>query len=301
VPVAGLLAVALLMACAGDPVPEDSEADLERLLPAASELEGWQVAEGPAAHGPETLFEYMNGGAERYLSHGFRRLVHVRYQLGDDPLASVTLDLYDMGSELGAFGIYSDGRWPEVETRPWGAEGYRFGAVAAAWKSRVFVHAEADDERPELVAMLETLVARVAGGVPGEASPPAVLAALPAEGLVARSERYTPSDLLGHAFLPGGVTATYQIEGRRAELFYTDLGGEEAAGEALEALRDHLQVRGEVGAPLASPGSGGFRFEALVLGSGSVVRAGSFLAGVHGEMDDEEREALLSRLVRGLS
>jgi hypothetical protein len=297
---AAILAAVLLTACAGDPAPEGSEVDLDRLLPVASELEGWGVAEGPTAHGPETLFEYMNGGAERYLSHGFRRLLHVRYQLGEDPLASVTLDLYDMGSELGAFGIYSAGRWPEVEARPWGAEGYRFGTIAAAWKGRVFVHGQADDERPELAAMLETLVARAADGAPGEPSPPAILAVLPAEGLVARSERYVPSHLLGHAFLPGGVSATYEIDGRRAVLYYADLGTEEAAAEALEALRSHLQRRGEVGEPLGTPGAGGFRFTAPTLGSGSVVRTGSHVVGGHGELSAREREALLALLARAL-
>jgi hypothetical protein len=251
-------------------------------------------------HSPESLFEYLDGGAERYLTHGFRRLLHVRYQLGDDPMASVTLDLYDMGSQLGAFGIYSAGRWPEVETRRWGVEGYRAETVAAAWKGRLFVHGEADDDRSPLIAMLEKLVARAARNAPGEASPPAILTALPTGGRLERSERYVPANLLGHAFLPGGVLAGYEVEGRRAELFFSDLGSEAGAGEALEALRDHLSRRGTLDRELSSIGEEGFRYKQPALGSGTVVRTGPFVAGIHGEMPTEERERILARLVIGL-
>jgi hypothetical protein len=297
---AALLAVALLAGCEGGEERGGAGSDLERLLPAASELEGWSVAEAPVTHLPGTLYEYLDGGADRYLSHGFRRLLHVRYQLGDDPLASVTLDLYDMGSALGAFGMYAAGRWPELEVEPWGVEGYREGPVAAAWKGRVFVHGESDDERPELIAMLERLVARAAQGAAGESTPPAILAALPAENRVPRSERYVPGNLLGHAFLSRGVTATYEIEGRRAELFFSRLESEKEAEEALEALRDHLVRRGGLDGDLPSIGDGGFRYLDRSLGSGSVVRSGVHVAGLHGEMSIEEREDLLARLVDGL-
>lgn len=290
-----LLAAALPAGCRDDPGPPVPR--LDALLPAASELEGWRVAEGPVAHGQETLFEYLNGGAERYLSHGFRRLLHVRFQLDDDPLAGVTLDLYDMGSELGAFGIYSAGRWPEVETRPWGVEGYRYETVAVAWKGRVFVHGEADDGRPALLAMLDSLVARAADGAPGDPSPPAILSALPAEGLVAGSERYVPADLLGHSFLPGGVTAIYEIDGRRAEVFFSEVGSEEAAVSALSALREDVSRRGRWTGEVHSLGDGGFRFAASSVGHGTAVRSGAFLAGVQGRLSAEEGRRLLTALL----
>jgi hypothetical protein len=297
---AALLVIALLAGCAGGEGPGEDGSDLECLLPAASELEGWSVVEGPVTHAPETLYEYIDGAADRYLTHGFRALLHVRYQLGEDPLASVTLDLYDMGSDLGAFGIYSAGRWPEVEVEPWGAEGYREGTVAAAWKGCLFVRGEADDERPELIALLERLVAGAADGVAGEPSPPAILAALPEENRVPRSERCLPENLLGHVFLSGGVTAIYEIEGRRAELFFSLLEDATDAGEALEALGDHLGRRGRLDGDLPSIGGGGFRYTEPTLGSGSVVRSGAYVAGIHGEMSAKERERLLARLVDGL-
>ena len=295
-----VLALALVVGCGGGEAPIEERSDLAGLLPGASRLAGWAVSDGPIEHVPATLYEYLNGGADRYLTHGFRVLLHVRYQLGAEPLACVTLDVYDMGSELGAFGIYGAARPPEVEVRPWGAEGYRVGTIVAAWKGSVFVHGEADDERPELIAMLERLVAGVCERVAGEASLPSVLAPLPVGGRVAQSERYVPTDLLGHSFLPQGVLATYEIEGKRAELYLSDLGSEAAAGKALEALRTLLSKWGSVKGEVTSLGGGGFRYSDPTLGAGTAVRAGSHVAGIHGEIGLETREAVLGALLEAL-
>jgi hypothetical protein len=280
--------------------PAAGHTDLARLLPAPSSLEGWRAAEGPAEYVPGTLYELIDGAAPRYLTYGFRRLVHVRYQLGEDPLACVTLDVFDMGSELGAFGIYRSGLSSGSALREWGAEGHRTGTLAAAWKGDVYVRAEADDDRAELIEMVDRLVARVCDEVAGDASRPAILAPLPAEGLVPRSERYVAEDLLGHAFLPGGVLATYEFEGDEARLFFSDLGSEAAVGEAMVMLRAHQERRGTIEREVPSIGAGGFRFSDPDLGNGTVAGAGRFVAGVHGRLPQKEQERLLGRLLESL-
>jgi len=184
-----------------------------------------------------------------------------------------------------------------VEIRQWGAEGYRVEAIAAAWEGSVYVHGEADDERPELIAMLDGLVARVCDGAAGGASRPSIRAHLPTEGRVPQSERYVPADLLGHSFLPGGVLTTYEIDGKHGELFFSDLGSDASAGDALAALREHLSRWGTVDGEIPSIGAGGFRYTEPTIGAGTVVRTGSYVAGIHGELSVELRERLLAELV----
>ena len=297
-----LCATALTFACAGGPseVPVVAGSDLGELLPSASVLDGWTVAEGPVEHSPEGLWEYLNGGAPLYLGYGFRRLAHVRYQLGDDELASITLDVFDMGSELGAFGIYSSGRPPGVEFKQWGAEGYRSGYLAAAWKGSHYVHAEADDDRTALIERLESLVAAVCDEITGDSALPEVIGWLPAEGLVAHSERYIAEDLLGHSFLPGGVLADYEIYGHKVQLFFSDLERAEAADEAIAQLRDHRSKWSEIIEEPPEVGADGYRFTHPGLGSGSVVRIGRFVAGVQSEAPFEDQDDLLDKLAGGL-
>jgi hypothetical protein len=288
----------LLSGCGGRSDESNEDAvDLTHLLPALSSLEGWNIGAGPDEYLPDSLYEYIDGAAPRYLTYGFRKLVHVRYELGGDPLSSVTLDIFDMGSRLGAFGLYRSLMPAGAVLQDWGAEGHRSGTVAAAWKDRIYVQGEADDDRTALISVLDRLMSWVCGEVAGDTSLPTILASLPSEGLVPQSERYVAADLLGHTFLPGGVRATYDIEGHEAELFFSDLGSEEAAAEAMASLRAFQSQSGTIIDEVPSIGTGGFRFLDPGLGPGTAVGTGRFVAGVFGDLSHDAQMRLLNSLV----
>jgi len=296
-----LVVVALAVGCGSGEEPAAGGTGLAELLPAASSMDGWQVADGPTDYDSETLYEYLNGGAPLYLEFGFQGMAHVRYQLGDDSLSSVTLDVYDMGSDLGAFGLYRSGRPSDAEARDWGAEGYRSGTVAAAWKGSISIHAEADEDRPELTEAMEGVMAQIVKSVVGGTSLPQIIDPLPSDGLVAWSERVVAEDLMSHAFLPGGVIATYRVEDGEGTLFFSDVMGEPAVTEAMAGLRAHHEQWGEIVGDIDSIGDGGFRFSDPGLGSGAVVSTGSYVVGVHGDLPSEVQTDLLGRLVDSLA
>jgi len=291
----------LAIGCGAGEEPSVDGAGLVDLLPTASSMDGWQIADGPTEYDSEGLFEYLNGGAPLYLDFGFQAMVHVRYQLGNDPLASVTLDVYDMGSDLGAFGLYRSGRPPEAEVQPWGAEGYRSGSVAATWKGSVSIQAQADDEQPELIEAMEALVTRVADSVDGGTSLPQIIDVLPSEGLAPTSERLVAKDLMSHAFLPGGVLATYRVADDEGTVFFSDLKGEIAVTEAMAGLRAHHEQWGEIVDEIDLIGDGGFEFSDPGLGSGAVVSTGFYVVGVHGGLSSDVQMDLLGRLVESLA
>jgi hypothetical protein len=291
-----LALLAALVGCAQDSPPQSYRLELENLLPKASSLDGFHVAEGPTSYDPDSLWEYLDGGAPRYLAYGLVRMVHVRYQLGDDPLSSVSMDIYDMGSELGAFGIYSSIRPPDLSVRPWGAEGYRAGDTAAAWKGELFVHSAADDERPELIEAMVRMVSWICDEAPGGTAPPPILDPLPPENMIPHSERYVASDLLGHATFPGGVLATYEIGQQRGDLFYSELPTKVAAEEALEAFRREKERWTEI-----FDTTDGFRFKDPSGASGTVLHSGRFVIGVQGGLPFEVQNNLLERLRKRLA
>ena len=293
-----LVALALLLGCGSETrAPISTDTDLPRLLPEPSSIEGWSVAEGPVTYLPENLYEYLDGAAPRYLAYGFRKLMHARYEFRSDLLSSVTLNVFDMGSELGAFGIYRSGMPPGIPAQDWGAEGHRSGTVAEAWKGRVYVHAEADDDRPALIGMLEQLVVRVCGEVSGDAALPTLLESLPSNSLVPRSERYVAGDLLGHAFLPGGVMATYEVAGQESVLFFSDLGSEQLANEAVDQLYSHQSQLGVVLRDSSLMGASGFQFSDPGLGSGIVVLMKRYIAGIYGDVPSDAQERILGQLI----
>lgn len=73
---------------------------------------GW-TEQDRKTYDPKTIFDYINGGAERYLRKGFRRLHAARYARGTD---EVTVDLYDLGRPENAAAIFTE--TPTPKPRP---------------------------------------------------------------------------------------------------------------------------------------------------------------------------------------
>jgi hypothetical protein len=296
-----VLGVVIASCTAPSERPPVDAPDLRSLLPAPPSATEWAIVAGPLEFDAETLFEHLNGGAERYLGHGFRGLTWARYQLGDDALGSVEIEVFDMGTKEGAFGIYSAIRRSDAEFREWGSEGFRHGTVAAAWRNVVFVHGVADDNRASLTESLEAFVEQVVEAAPGDRSPPEVLAVLPRQGLVPRSECLVARALLGHAFLPGGLTASYRTDGATTHVFVCDLESPRSATAALEKLQTHHGLRGRLSQSSPAETWEGFEFDDPVLGQGEVRRSGRWIAGGYGDAVREDRRRILDQLEKRLA
>ena len=89
--------------------------DVMSLVPQPGDGAGWQWDFEPEIYTPENLYEYINGEAEVYNDYEFMEMVTASHARRDDPMASVKFDIYDMGTPLNAFGIYSNYRRPELE------------------------------------------------------------------------------------------------------------------------------------------------------------------------------------------
>ena len=157
------------------------------------------------------------------------------------------------------------------------------------------MHASSDDERPELVERMEMLVSWVCDEADGGVLAPIILDPLPPQGLVPYSERYVASNLLGHAAFGEGVVATYEIDGLRGELFFSELESEDVARQAVESYRQEKERWAEV-----ADAPAGFRFQDQGSGSGTVLQAGRFVAGVHGDLPFEAQDDLVERLIARL-
>jgi len=75
------------------------------------------------------LYDYINGGAERYLRHGFEKLYAARYTNG--AADELTLDLYDMGTPENAKAVFQGTRLPSPSPLPLchAALGHEYGLI----------------------------------------------------------------------------------------------------------------------------------------------------------------------------
>jgi Family of unknown function (DUF6599) len=247
---AALAAVIVLAAGVPAAAQDSGGAGPKALLP---QVQGWKLSEAPRTYLPAALFEYIDGAAENYLSYGFQELAVADFK-SDKGQAALTVEIYDMGSSLNAFGIYSAERYPGSRYLEIGAQGYYEEGTLNFFAGNDYVKLICFDcgETAEVVLKefagdIEKRVGEKAGGLPP------VLGHFPRAGLVANSEKFIRQNVLGYAFLHDGYLASYRVSGQEFELFI--IAGRDAP-EALKMLEQYLAVQAKNGAPVEKAGPG---------------------------------------------
>ena len=201
---------------------------------------------------------------------------------GEQRLQEVEIDLYDMGSPLHAFGVFSAQRTPESERVLLGAEAFREGSVLALWKGPYFARVVTLEEGEDAVARLKALAHVLGEQLPGTTDKPRLARAFPQAGLIERSIAYVPAHVLDREFLPGGFTARYATDGAAATAFVAEFPTAAAASQALALWRTaHEQQGGRVELSPAI-GAEGFIIADSSAGQTVVFRKRHRLAGVVG-------------------
>jgi len=137
----------------------------------------------------DTVFDYLDGGAEIYLTYDFQGVLGRRYVRGDGP--EILFDLFDMGTPADAFGIFSQERESAAGELGQGSE-YTAGMLRF-WKHRFFGSVTATAITDDATAAVWALGKLAADAVVGEGSKPAILDLLPPAGLVRDRVRYLHS------------------------------------------------------------------------------------------------------------
>jgi hypothetical protein len=205
---------------------------LAALVPRA---EGWKQAEALQSFFPDNLYEYIDGAAESYLSYDFKELlvIQLKKEAGE---ATLTVEIYDMGKPVNAFGIFSAERYPENTAVPVGDLGYLEGETLNFMAGRFYVKLLSYGLGGGTGAALTDYGRNVAGAVADKGVLPALLQAFPRENLIAQSEKYIKKNFLGYEFLHDGYVASYKIDGQDLECFVAEAGSEKEAEASLSQL-----------------------------------------------------------------
>lgn len=162
----------------------EDNSDLAVLLPDA--IEGWKVATRDQIYNQDNLYDYIDGGAELYISYGFKNVISRNYSKPDQP--DITVDLFDMRTSLNAFGVFSHARETVNETFGQGSQ-YTEGLLLF-WKDHYFVSILASPETVESKKAVFNLARKIEKAIPKEGPLPEILTLLPQQSLVRESIRY---------------------------------------------------------------------------------------------------------------
>ena len=178
-----LLLSGLMVHCGGGDV------NLSRSIP--MNVAGWQAIEEDGTYDRDTLYGYMNGGAEVFLAFDFREAFVRRY--GRDGADDIVLDVYDMGSPAEAFGVFSCDREDPAAGIGQGSE-FGFGMLRF-WRNRFFVTIMTTGEDEAADAAILDLGRAVAAELGPDGEPPAMLKLLPTDGLIDDRTSYFHSNI----------------------------------------------------------------------------------------------------------
>ena len=268
------------------------------ILPNSSEIPGWQMANKPYCHSPQNLYKYINGEADFFVAYGFVSLVGANYSSASHSSDSITVDIYDMGDKLNAFGVFQSKRGRESSSLKIGAASFGADGYLVFYKDRYYVEilsfVESEQRKTEHVIIAR----KVAEKIQGDISPPYELSYLSKLGRIEGSERYVKGGILGHAFLDRGLICDYRLEGDVVSAFVAFFRSSEDAVSSFEEHKDFLRRSGKKCMPLNGFGEYGFVSQEPYHKNILVVQEGSFVLGVYDLLKAQKGIELLKDILK---
>ncbi|MCX8160078.1 MAG: hypothetical protein N3G18_03990 [Candidatus Saccharicenans sp.] len=213
----------------GAPAPDSN---LKALLPRP---DGWKFQEEPQLYSPGTLYEYIDGAAEAYLSYDFKELIVAQYQK-DGTETTLTLEIYDMGLPLNAFGIFSSERYPDSPDLNIGNAGYQEEEVLNFIAGSYYVKLICYNGGGETPDFLKQFAREVEARVRDKGGLPEVFRLFPPENRVKNSEKFIKKNFMGFDFLNHGYVVLYRQGQAEYEGLVIDSGSPAEAASRLQKL-----------------------------------------------------------------
>ncbi len=272
---------------------------VESLIPKRDLPRGWTLGEGPQIYTKKNLFERIDGQAELFFKYGFQKSIFGTYQSKKESKDEVEVDIYDMGTVIQAFGIFSRFR---NEDRPggFGLDSYLDDHSIFFYKSKYFVVLYAAESNADLLREFSKLIS---SKIKDPSPPPKEIGYFPKGGLKPDSIQYFPEGLLGRKFLGRGFQGTYlgNVGAKESKVFLSIFKNSQEAVNARKFYEDDLTRKGKIS-------SGGIhRFGTVALmgedpyqGKVIVLQKGVYLLGALGFEKEEDAENRLNEFIRNM-
>ncbi len=152
--------------------------DIRELLP--GDLSGWRISGETKLYTPASLYDYIDGGAELYISYGMKEVVSCIYER--EGTGEIRVEIFDMARAEDAFGVFSHTR--TTDEKEFGQGSQYFTGAQVFWKDHYYVAITANDENDEIIKAIRLLAARIDQKIESHGALPAMLEMLPEENLV---------------------------------------------------------------------------------------------------------------------
>jgi len=272
---------------------------LDRFILSGNDVEGFTLLGKPAYYRPESLWNYIDGGALPYLDYGVGDVMTYKGICSPDT-STITIDIYDMADSLGAFGIYSSERFPDYTYLDIGVEGYLTGNALCFWKDRYYIKVFFNQESPSALAPLKQVAVMVDKRIPAGGGMPEYFSLFPKEGRLKRTEAYSAKNVLGQEFLKNAFVVSYQRGDENFQIYLIKTSNPDEASKNFTAYREFLRENGSPDTKQISLGDESFIGKESWYGTMVFVRKGIYILGSAGLSNINEAQHDLMAIMAGL-
>ncbi|MFC1607272.1 DUF6599 family protein [Candidatus Latescibacterota bacterium] len=271
---------------------------LAKFVLSDTDIPGFKVTRGPNYYRPESLWNYINGGALPYLDYGVGDVATYTGNWKSDAY-EIVVDIYDMADSLGAFGIYSNERFPEYDYRDIGTEGYLTENTLCFWKDRYYIKVISQSDEPSsltpLIDIGKAIDSRIEGG-----SLPGYLSLFPHENRQAKTEAFLAKNVLGQDYLSDAFAVNYKNGDTEYQLYLILGENVETAQKNIRSYKEFLREYGEMTGDTVAVGDESFIGKESWYGAILFVRKGSYIVGSVGLADLSKAESHIRTIIAGL-
>jgi len=174
----------LFLCCLSVPVKIDAQSDPAKSL--SETISGWKVGEQDRFFNDSTLYDYIDGGAELFISYGFSKVFNRNYSRTGQP--NITVDIFYMNSSADAFGVFmhSTGR---IENK-FGQGSQQANGSIIFWKDNFYVSIMSNPETAESKKAMTDIAGIIDKSIPEIGALPPIISLLPEKNLDEKSIRY---------------------------------------------------------------------------------------------------------------
>lgn len=181
---------AILTELTGKPaMGNDSTTRLRTLVQGLPEtIEQWNKSGNVAVYDGDSLYTYINGGAELYISYQFLSLISQPYVNAEGE--EIKIDIFDMGVPQNAYGVFSHSLEMVDDFVNSDIESEYGGGLLTFWKGRYYVSILAYPETESRKRLVQQLARNIAAQIDEQSVKPQIVSLLPEDMIQPNSIRY---------------------------------------------------------------------------------------------------------------
>ena len=176
------ISIILLLPCL-TVINSQTKSDPTQSLPQT--IEGWN-ASTERTFSDSTLYDYIDGGAELFLSFGFSKVYNRIYTQPNQP--DILVDIFYMNSSYDAFGVFSFS--VGQIGNDFGVQSQVANGAVVFWKDNYYISITCYPETDESKKAVTGLAQLIGNSIPQKGELPSILDYLPSQSLDKESIRY---------------------------------------------------------------------------------------------------------------